>query len=468
MPVARAINTAPLVAMNGNIIDGVGLDRQSGLIHRIEPQLRACLPAHPPTAQEVRDTLRWLLDEWLVDVKADMTGKLLVLMLCLSMIERVLLKERPAWFVTAGHRGGGKTTLVLMLTMAVFGRLAAAAAWSDKEEETRKALFSYLRQGIAVLVWDNIRRGAQITSPAIEKALTSPEVSDRVLQELRSETASAATVQIFNGNNIGPKGDMTSRSFRITINVDRPDPENRPFVHSDPLAWTAQNRQQILRCLYTILIYGCQNRPAGQVQKTRFKDWWSLCGWPVELAASLIDCNIDCIELMKMGDSRDDEAGAASNMLSTLKTEFCNSEFTARDIIAILDSGSSPLGMAADTAKRESADRLLDAFGQLLGRRLDRPTAGTIGKILNNRLVDRPTFIDDSDVAVVLKASWEKHTSRYRVQALPRDGLDHATAGPSTTETMSPISPISLPAAHSQARGEMGDMGEIISASRRP
>ena len=113
-----------------------------------------------------------------------MTSKLLVLMLCLSMIERVLLKERPAWFVTAAHRGGGKTTLVHMLTMAIFGRLAAAAAWSDDEEERRKALFSYLRQGIAVLVWDNILRGTQITSPAIEKALTSPEVSDRVLREV--------------------------------------------------------------------------------------------------------------------------------------------------------------------------------------------------------------------------------------------------------------------------------------------
>jgi hypothetical protein len=92
------------------------------------------------------------------------------------------------------------------------------------EAERRKALFSYLRQGIAVLVWDNILRGSHITSPTIEKALTSPEVSDRVLQESGSETASAATVQIFNGNNIGPEGDMTNRSFRITINVDRPDP----------------------------------------------------------------------------------------------------------------------------------------------------------------------------------------------------------------------------------------------------
>ena len=37
-----------------------------------------------------------------------MTGKLLVLMLCLSMIERVLLKERPAWFVTAGIEAAAK------------------------------------------------------------------------------------------------------------------------------------------------------------------------------------------------------------------------------------------------------------------------------------------------------------------------------------------------------------------------
>ncbi len=112
----------------------------------------------------------WLLDEWLVDVNADLTGKLLVIMLCLSLIERVLLKERPAWFVIAGHRGGGKTTLVHMIVMAIFGRMAAAAAWSDNEEERRKALFAYLRQGVAVVVWDNIPRGAQISSAVHRKS----------------------------------------------------------------------------------------------------------------------------------------------------------------------------------------------------------------------------------------------------------------------------------------------------------
>ena len=172
---------------------------------------------------------------------------------------------------------------------------------------------------------------------------------------------------------------------------------------------------------------------------------------------------------MKAGDSRDDEAGAASTMLSTLQAEFGNSEFTAKDIIAILDAGDPPRSACPPTRQRGKAQTACStrsvscsgggSIGPLPGQSAkSSTTASSIG---------RPSSTT-SDVAVVLKASWEKHTSRYRVQALPRDSLDHATAGPSTTETMSPISPISLPAAHSQARGEMGDMGEIISASRRP
>ena len=114
---------------------------------------------------------------------------------------------------------------------------------------------------------------------------------------------------------------------------------------------------------------------------------------------------------------------------STLQAEFGDADFTARDIIAVFfDAGASSLSVFPDATMRERADQLLDAFGQLLGRRLDRPTAGTIGKILNNRLVDRPTFIDDSDVAVVLKASWERHTSRYRVQLLSTDGANYSNS----------------------------------------
>ncbi len=461
MPVGRAINTAPLVAINGAIIAGAGLDRSSGLIHRIEPQLLACLPAAPPTEKTVKTALCWLLDEWLVDVKANMVGKLLAIMLCLSLIERVLLKERPAWFVRAGHRGGGKTTLVHMIIMAIFGRMAAAAAWSDNEEERRKALFAYLRQAIAALVWDNIPRGAQISSACIEKALTGPETSDRILGKSAFENAPAGTVQIFTGNSIGPKGDLVSRSFSIVINVDRPDPENRAFAHPDPIGWTAQHRRQILSCLYTILIYGCQNRPAGQVAKTRFKDWWSLCGWPVEHAATLIGESIDCLSLLNAGESDDDETAAAATMLSTLRDEFGARPFAAGEIVRLIEAGTASFGKYVEPEAQEIAEHLLDAFGELLGRQLNRPTAGSLGKLLNNRLVDRPTRVDASTVAT-LKAFKKDNTGYYEVHlTCSGDRLIYTISDPAGGQTMSPMSPISLPAG--RPAGDRGDAGHVFS-----
>ena len=54
IPVVRAINTAPLVTLSGQVIDGVGLDRNTGIVHRIDPLLRACLPPNPPTEADVR------------------------------------------------------------------------------------------------------------------------------------------------------------------------------------------------------------------------------------------------------------------------------------------------------------------------------------------------------------------------------------------------------------------------------
>jgi hypothetical protein len=134
-----------------------------------------------------------------------------------------------------------------MITLAALGRRAAAAGWSDNAEERKKGLFSYLRQGVACLAWDNIARGSAISCPHIEAALTAAETSDRVLGVSRVETVPSTTVQIFTGNSISPRGDMASRSLMLALHIDRPDPENRTFAHADPLAWTQANRPKIRR-----------------------------------------------------------------------------------------------------------------------------------------------------------------------------------------------------------------------------
>jgi hypothetical protein len=60
---------------------------------------------------------------------------------------------------------------------------------------------------------------------------------------------SAASIHVFTGNNIGPKGDLASRSLQVRLDTDRVDPENRNFQHPDPIGWTRKNREKILQAL---------------------------------------------------------------------------------------------------------------------------------------------------------------------------------------------------------------------------
>ena len=64
--------------------------------------------------------------------------------IALTLIQRMLFKERPGFIVTGPVAGAGKTTAISMVSMAITGHPAAAAAWAEHEDEIRKALFAHL------------------------------------------------------------------------------------------------------------------------------------------------------------------------------------------------------------------------------------------------------------------------------------------------------------------------------------
>jgi len=287
LPRVSAVVTAPLVLSDGTLLAPNGLDRDRQMVFRIPPEMRAVLPKphdSKPTPEQVRNALAFLTDEWLCDVATDFRGKCVLIALALTILERTLLPERPAFFVTAGKRGGGKTTALAMIILAVTGKKPAAAAWSSSEDERRKALLAYLSEGVGSITFDNIPLGTAISCPTIEKILTAETYSDRVLGHTENRTVPALTVLTFTGNNIHAKGDLSSRSLIARLDVERSDPENRPFKHSDPVAWTLDHRGKILRAMYVLLLGNLQlqdNKPP----KTRFKRWWHLVGSAVEHAA---------------------------------------------------------------------------------------------------------------------------------------------------------------------------------------
>lgn len=91
----------------------------------------------------------------------------------------------------------------------------AASAWSSNEEERRKALLSYFMYGVPYILWDNIPRGLAISCPHIERSCTAAFYADRKLGVSEMVATAAATIHLFTGNNITPRGDLTSRSLNI-------------------------------------------------------------------------------------------------------------------------------------------------------------------------------------------------------------------------------------------------------------
>ena len=308
LPLVSNVATLPLVTMHGRILAPDGLDRESQTIFSIDPKLVSMLPKPEDCGLvEIAKALEFLTNVWLIDVAASFEGKCVQIAMALSIIERVLLGERPLFFVTAGQRGGGKTTAVNMVVAAVTGKKAPATAWGADQEERRKAMLPHLRGGVPAIVWDNIKDGLAISCTTLEAVSTSATYNDQVLGASKNETVSASTIMILTGNNISPIGALASRSFEARINVDRADPENRPFQHPDPIAWTLDHRSEILAAMYTLLLGNPQLKRA-EPAKTRFKDWWNLIGSAVEHAA---------VELIKVQEER--EAAGAEPCEGNLK-----------------------------------------------------------------------------------------------------------------------------------------------------
>ena len=232
LPTVVAISMLPLVLADGGLLMPDGLDRTRGIIFEIPKGMREKMPRREDiTDKNVKEAMRFLCEEWLCDVAADYKGKCTTIAAALTIIERSLLPDRPAFFVTAGRRGGGKTTLILMLIKSVTGTMPASSAWSTNEEERRKVLLSQFLLGVEYVLWDNIARGTQISCPHIERSCTAAYYADRKLGVSEMVSTAASAIHLFTGNNIGPRGDLASRSLHIRLDTDRPDPENRKFKH---------------------------------------------------------------------------------------------------------------------------------------------------------------------------------------------------------------------------------------------
>jgi hypothetical protein len=218
----------------------------------------------------------------------------------------------------------------------------------------------------------------------------------------------ASTIHMFTGNNIAPKGDLTSRSLKIRLEVDRPDPENRPFKHPDPVGWTEAHRGQILGALYTILLGNPElSKPISAPAKTRFKVWWRVVGAAIEHAAMLHNGTVDFRELFLSQEEDDEESASLADMLSAMAWKWPGAKLaTAGDISKVMNVDQH------DQYVHEADKQLAITLREFLFPKLP-PGHAVSAKSVASRLkrhVGEP--VKHGDKTLILKTIHDAHTKQ--------------------------------------------------------
>src|SRR4051812_25498168 len=79
LPVTTAVTTLPIVLADGHLLAPEGLDRLRGIHFKIQPEVRAIIPRPEDcTPERVQKAMRFLRDEWLVDVATEGNGKAMI------------------------------------------------------------------------------------------------------------------------------------------------------------------------------------------------------------------------------------------------------------------------------------------------------------------------------------------------------------------------------------------------------
>jgi len=175
----------------------------------------------------------------------------------------------------------GKSYLCELLTLFATPEKSTPHSFPSDDEECRKLLLSELLTAPAVIEFDNLTTDL-IPHKSLCTALTSENVSGRILGQ--SKTAEVGTRSLFlsSGNNVEPVRDMTRRVVTIRLDPQCETPATREFI-KNPVGDVHKNRGHFISAALTIVrAWVVAGKPKTEVKPLNsYGEWSELCRQPL-------------------------------------------------------------------------------------------------------------------------------------------------------------------------------------------
>lgn len=383
---------SPFVRPDGTICRTNGYDQATRTMVVMDPDLAGIEVPDDPTADEIAQARKLILDEWLGDFPfPDEANRANALALVLTPFVRSMMHIVPLAVIDGLAPGVGKNLLVDCVLLMFLGERPELLGWNPLDEEMRKLITSAFMTGPEVMVFDEAHH---LDGASIARALTAAYWKDRILGGNNIKGYPNRATWISMGNNVRVEGDVYRRVYRIALRPREANPEDRDtqsFRHPHLEDWTRANRADLVRAALILVrawFAAGRPRPTAGVTFGSFEKWAEVLGGIVETAGQP-----DFLGNLRAWRSESNLAsGYWAAHLAWLHDVFGDDEFTARQVRERLqadrDAEYPPLSadisdkVAYPKALGEAYARFRDrSFG---GLRLRRPV-GPDGKLREAR-----------------------------------------------------------------------------------
>lgn len=202
----------------------------------------------------------------------------------------------PCFLVMANAEGAGKTLLVKVLVVPVYGTFIAGAKPTN-EEEMKKYLLAAVMESRPCIVFDNIKD--HLDSGSLEAFLTTSIWADRILGSSKSFCGEKNTVIFATGNACTVSPDMRRRSLFVQLFMKEERAEARKFTRPLDVPYLLEKRGAILSALWVMVKHwDTSGRPRSSKSHSSFPEWTETIAAIVENAGYLSPVEvpqIDCV-----------------------------------------------------------------------------------------------------------------------------------------------------------------------------
>ena len=243
IPSLKGISHAPLVIGTGEIVATPGYHAASQMYVRSTVNIGDCAGATRDNARNAANILCDLIKDFPFEVVDDVCyGPSVWMSLVLTLVTRHLFDgPTPLFMFDANKPATGKTILVQLAAIIVHGSMPEMSAAPTNDDEARKRLLALTLESVPLHVMDNSR--GVFGTPAIEMAITSGKIRDRVLGVSQTASGPFKTVLALTGNNISVTGDMTRRICGTRLETELEHPEDRDDFDVRNILDAAQRRR---------------------------------------------------------------------------------------------------------------------------------------------------------------------------------------------------------------------------------